>query len=41
MSMLSRDQIKEMLQHYDIKTTEDIKDTFKDMFGEKDLQQFN
>lgn len=34
MSMLSKDQIKEMIQHYDIKTTEDIKDAFKDMFGE-------
>lgn len=34
MSMLSKDQIKEMIQHYDIKTTEDIKGAFKDMFGE-------
>ncbi|WP_260455874.1 transposase [Enterococcus gilvus] len=34
MSMLSKDQNKEMIQHYDIKTTEDIKDAFKDMFGE-------
>lgn len=34
MSMLSKDQIKEMIQHYDIRTTEDIKDAFKDMFGE-------
>ena len=35
MSVLSKDQIKEMIQHYDIKTTEDIKDAFKEMFGEK------
>lgn len=34
MSMLSKDQIKEMIQQYDIKTTDDIKDAFKDMFGE-------
>lgn len=34
MSMLSKDQIKQMIQHYDIKTTDDIKDAFKDMFGE-------
>lgn len=34
MSMLSKDQIKEMIQHYDIKTTEDIKDAFKELFGE-------
>lgn len=34
MSMLSKDQIKEMIQHYDIKTTDDIKNAFKDMFGE-------
>lgn len=33
MSMLSKDQIKQM-QYYDIKTTDDIKDAFKDMFGE-------
>ncbi|MCO5542259.1 hypothetical protein [Enterococcus faecalis] len=30
MSMLSKDQIKQKIQHYDIKTTDDI----KDMFGE-------
>ncbi|MFP8918510.1 IS256 family transposase [Enterococcus innesii] len=34
MSMLSKDQIKQMIQHYDIKTTDDIKGAFKDMFGE-------
>ncbi|MGG5371646.1 hypothetical protein IGI67_003315 [Enterococcus sp. AZ196] len=34
MSILSKYQIKEMIQHYDIKTTEDIKDAFKGMFGE-------
>lgn len=34
MSMLSKDQIKQMIQHYDIKTTDDIKDAFKDLFGE-------
>lgn len=34
MSMLSKDQIKEMIQQYDIKTTDDIKNAFKDMFGE-------
>lgn len=34
MSMLSKNQIKQMIQHYDIKTTDDIKDAFKDMFGE-------
>ncbi|MGM0169730.1 hypothetical protein IGI39_004799 [Enterococcus sp. AZ135] len=34
MSILSKDQIKEMIQRYDIKTTEDIKNAFKDMFGE-------
>lgn len=34
MSMLSKDQIKEMIQQYDIKTTENIKNAFKDMFGE-------
>ncbi|WPH45595.1 IS256 family transposase [Enterococcus faecalis] len=34
MSMLSKDQIKQMIQYYDIKTTDDIKDAFKDMFGE-------
>lgn len=39
MSMLSKDQIKEMIQRYDIKTTEDIKNVFKDMFGEA-VQEF-
>ncbi|MGK0607350.1 hypothetical protein [Enterococcus gilvus] len=34
MSMLFKDQIKEMIRHYDIKTTKDTKDVFKDMFGE-------
>lgn len=34
MSMLSKEQIKQMIQHYNIKTTDDIKDAFKDMFGE-------
>lgn len=34
MGMLSKDQLKEMIQYYDIKTTDDIKDAFKDMFGE-------
>ena len=34
MGMLSKDQLKEMIQYYDIKTTDDIKDPFKDMFGE-------
>lgn len=34
MNMLSKDQIKEMIQRYDIKTTDDIKNVFKDMFGE-------
>lgn len=34
MSMLSKDQIKEMIQRYDIKTTDDIKNAFKDMCGE-------
>lgn len=34
MSMLSKDQIKQMIQHYDIKNTDDITDAFKDMFGE-------
>ena len=34
MSMLSKDQIKEMIQQYDIKTTDDIKNAFKDIFGE-------
>lgn len=34
MSMLSKNQIKQIIQHYDIKTTDDIKDAFKDMFGE-------
>lgn len=37
MSMLSKDQIKQMIQHYDIKTTDDIKGAFKDMFGEARL----
>lgn len=34
MSMLSKNQIKQIIQHYDIKTTNDIKDASKDMFGE-------
>lgn len=34
MSMFSKDQIKQMIQHYDIKTTDDITVAFKDMFGE-------
>lgn len=34
MSMLSKDQIKEMIQQYDIKTTDDIKNAFKELFGE-------
>lgn len=34
MSMLSKDQIKEMIQRYDIKTTDDIKNAFKELFGE-------
>ena len=33
MSMLSKDQIKEMIQRYDIKTTDDIKNAFKELFG--------
>lgn len=31
MSMLSKNQLKEMIQHYNTRTTEDITDTFKDM----------
>ncbi|WP_429975584.1 IS256 family transposase [Enterococcus sp. DIV0086] len=34
MSMLSKDQIKEMIQQYDIETTDDIKNAFKELFGE-------
>ena len=34
MGMLSKDQLKEMIQYYDIKTTDDIKDAFKDRFSE-------
>lgn len=34
MSMLSKDQIKQMIQQYDIKTTDDIKNAFKELFGE-------
>mgnify|MGYP000652554841 CR=1 FL=1 len=34
MSMLSKDQIKEMIQRYDIKITDDIKNAFKELFGE-------
>lgn len=34
MSMLSKDQIKQMVQQYDIKATDDIKDVFKDELGE-------
>ncbi|EOI53640.1 IS256 family transposase [Enterococcus gilvus] len=34
MSMLSKNQIREMIQQYDIKTTDDIKNAFKDMFSE-------
>lgn len=31
---LSQDQIKEVIQQYDIKTTEDIKNSVKDILGE-------
>lgn len=34
MGMLSKDQLKEMIQYYDIKTTDDIKDAFKGIFDE-------
>lgn len=34
MGMLSKNQLKEMIQYYGIKTTNDIKNIFKDMFGE-------
>ncbi|EHK9402431.1 hypothetical protein SOU56_002647 [Enterococcus faecalis] len=34
MSMLFKDQIKEMIQQYNIKTTEDIKNVFKGLFDE-------
>ncbi|WP_429976229.1 hypothetical protein [Enterococcus sp. DIV0086] len=32
MSMLSKDQIKQMIQYYDIKTTDDIKRTYTKFF---------
>jgi hypothetical protein len=34
MSTLSKDQIKEMIQRYDIKTTDTIKTAYNDMFDE-------